>query len=72
VASKAVSATLLATGRTLTVRQECNGRLIVGGLPRRPPHPYVNVIRVRFDEPPRRLEEADRSAWLTGQAAAGD
>jgi alpha-L-fucosidase len=68
VATKARSAELLATGRRLKVRQEHNGRLVISGLPSRPPHPYVNVVKVRFAGEPKLLEEKNRAAWLTGQA----
>jgi len=68
VAVKARSARLLATGGKVRIRQECNGRLILSGLPSKPPHPYVNVIKVRFAEEPRSIVEEDKSAWLKGQA----
>jgi len=65
VATKARSATLLGAGQKLKVRQEHNGRLILSGLPARPPHPYVNTVKVRFASPPKALAEPDLSAWLT-------
>jgi alpha-L-fucosidase len=70
VGTKALSATLLTAGGPLpcTVRQEYNGRLVMSGLPARPPHPSVNVIRVEFDSEPKRIEVTDRAAWLTGKA----
>ncbi len=68
VATKAASATLLADGRKLTVRQEHNGRLVIGGLPPRPPHPCINTVKVRFTAEPKSLKEKDLSAWLTGNA----
>jgi alpha-L-fucosidase len=68
VATKALSARLLGSPATLTVRQEHNGRLIIGGLPARPPHAYVNVIEVKFADVPRLIAESDRAAWLDGRA----
>ncbi|HUT01294.1 MAG TPA: alpha-L-fucosidase [Phycisphaerae bacterium] len=68
VATKARSAELLATGAKLTVRQEHNGRLVIGGMTTRPPHPYANVIKVRFADEPKAIQERDTSKWLTGKA----
>lgn len=68
VASKARSATILATRQRVRVRQEHNGRLVISELPRRPPHPAITVIKVRFDEEPRSLLEPDKAAWLKGEA----
>jgi len=52
----------------LEIKHEYNGRMVLSGLPPRPPHPFVNTIRVRFAEEPRRLEEPDAAAWLAGKA----
>lgn len=68
VATKARSAELLGQGRRLQVRQEHNGRLVISGLPLRPPHPHVNVIKVRFAAEPKSLTEKNLAAWLTGKA----
>jgi alpha-L-fucosidase len=68
VASEAESARLLQTGQELQVRQEYNGRLVLTGLPARPPHPFVNVVKVTFTEEPRSLGEPDHAAWLAGKA----
>ncbi|MCD6404353.1 MAG: alpha-L-fucosidase [Planctomycetes bacterium] len=68
VDTKPRSATLLATGERLKVKLEQNGRLVISGLPRRPPDPCVSVIKVRFDGKPRALKEKDLSKWLTGDA----
>ena len=67
VGTKAVSARLLADGRKVKVRQEHNGRLVLSGLPEKAPHPAVSVIEVKFAEAPRRMEEADKAAWLKGE-----
>lgn len=68
VKTRVRSASLLATGEGVKVRQEHNGRLLLSGLPKKPPHPYINVIKVRFDGNPEPLIETDKSAWLRGEA----
>ena len=68
VKTKARSATLLATGDKVKVRQEHNGRLVLSGLPKRPPHKMVNVIKVKFAGVPESLVEKDKAAWLCGKA----
>jgi len=68
VATKALSAKLLSTGEDVEVRQEHNGRLVFSGLPKEPPHPCLNVIRVDFAAEPQRMVEKDAAAWLEGQA----
>jgi len=68
VKTRALSARLLATGKPVTVRQEYNGRLILSGLPARPPHPAINVVAVIFAGEPQRLAERDSAAWLEGRA----
>jgi len=68
VATKALSARLLATGKKAAIRHEHNGRLVISGLPKKPPHPCVNVIEVKFDGEPQPLAEPDRAAWLDGKA----
>ena len=68
VATKARSATMLATGEEVKVTHESNGRLILHGLPRRPPHKDVNVIKVQFAGEPNYLKEKNKAAWLTGDA----
>jgi len=68
VKTRALSATLLSTGKRLKIRQEYNGRLIISGLPENPPHPAINVIAVKFAGEPHRMAEADFAAWLEGEA----
>ena len=68
VANRVRSATLPATGEKVKVRRESNGRIVFSGLPKAPPHPSVNVIKVSFDGEPKTLEEKDMSGWLTGKA----
>ncbi len=69
VVGEPTAATLLATGEPVKVRMECNGRLVISGLPSEPPHPAVNVIRVDFRDVPKLLDDAGRrEAWLTGDA----
>ena len=68
VASRVRSAELMGTKANLGVRMEYNGRMILSGLPPRPPHPSVNTIKVRFAEPPRIIpyKKMDQPAWLEG------
>ena len=66
IATRATSAVMLQTGQKLEVRQEYNGRLVIHGLPTRPPHPYATVIKVRFAGAPQMLRQKDKSAWLAG------
>ena len=68
VETKALRARVLATGEAAEVRQEKNGRLVISGLPKKPPHPYVTVIEVEFDGEPKARVEADRGAWISGRA----
>jgi alpha-L-fucosidase len=68
VASKVKSASLLATGKRLKVRQEHNGRLVISGLPSAPPDPHISVIKVQFDGPLKSMAEMDIAAWLLGKA----
>lgn len=68
VKTKAREAVILQTGQKLGIRREYNGRLVLTGMPEKPPHPYVTTIRIRFAGVPERLAEPDQSAWLTGKA----
>ncbi len=68
VATRARSARLLADGTRLKIQHEYNGRLILSGLPHRPPHPYVNTVKIRFTSEPKSIPfaKADRPKWLEG------
>ena len=66
VATKAISAQLLSTGAPLRIHRVSNGRLILAGLPSRPPHPHVNTVKVRFAEEPKPLPERNKALWLEG------
>ena len=66
VKTKVKSARLLGASGRAKVRQEHNGRLIISGLPKAPPHRHVNVIKVEFDGKPKALGEKDKAAWLAG------
>lgn len=68
VKTRVKSARLLGSAKRAKVRQEHNGRLVIGGLPKRPPHPAVSTIKVIFDGPPKTMKEADAAAWLNGKA----
>ena len=68
VGSNVKSATLLATGHPVEFRIEHNGRLVLSGLPKKPPHPSVSVIKIEFATKPKCMPEPDRAAWLEGNA----
>ncbi len=68
VRSRVKSATLLATGKPVEFRQEYNGRLVLQGLPKKPPHPAASVVKIEFKSRPACLSEKDRTAWLEGKA----
>jgi len=68
VKTRVKSARLLGSTKRAKVRQEHNGRLVISGLPKRPPDPSISVIKVQFDGPPESLAEKDASAWLFGEA----
>ena len=68
VATQAVSATLLSTGKKVKVTQGPNGRLTFSGLPKLPPHPDINVIKVKFASEPKPLKEKRKHLWQTGEA----
>ena len=67
VKSRAKSATLLATGKGVRVRQEYNGRLVLSGLPRQAPHAAVSVVKVRFDGVPAPTADIPSARWLRGK-----
>jgi alpha-L-fucosidase len=67
VKSRAESAELLGCDMALKVKQDRNGRLLISGLPTKPPSPLLNVVKVRFSEVPERLPEPDRAAFLKGK-----
>jgi len=68
VASRAISAEVLGNAAKLTLKRRSNGRLVISGLPAKPPHP-ISVIKVEFAEVPRSIEEPDHAAWLQGACA---
>lgn len=68
VKTKVRGATILQTGQAVRVRQEYNGRLVLSGMPEKPPHPSITVIKVQFADVPQKLTEPDRAAWLEGNA----
>jgi alpha-L-fucosidase len=70
VATKALSARLLGSDAELTVKQEYNGRLLIKGLPARPPHPCQCVVAVEFESEPQAIPEPDGSKWLGGRCKA--
>jgi hypothetical protein len=68
VQTKAVSATVMGTGIRAQIREEYNHRLVLSGLPDKPPHSDVSVIKIEFADEPRLVEETDTSLWLEGKA----
>jgi alpha-L-fucosidase len=68
VKTKLTSVTLLATGRSVPFRRECNGRVVLYNLPRNPPGKYINVFRFRFAGEPETIKVTNSAAWLTGEA----
>jgi hypothetical protein len=60
-------ATLLQTEQDLALENDCNGRLIISGLPETPPHPIANTIRIEFDSEPTRGSEIDKAGWIEGK-----
>jgi alpha-L-fucosidase len=70
VKTKALSASLLGSDAKLTVEQRYNGQLCIGGLPNKPPHASVNVIKVVFEGEPKSHVEDDHAAWLKGKVGA--
>jgi alpha-L-fucosidase len=67
VKSKALSATLLGSDAKLAVEQGYNGQLTISGLPNKPPHGSVNVVKVEFAEEPKSMVEEDHALWLKGK-----
>ncbi len=63
------SVQLLTNGQPLhhTMNKE-TGRLIISGLPKDPPHPDVNVVKVVFKERPKTRKFDDRSWWVNAEA----
>lgn len=68
VKTEALSATLLGSDASLTLKRGYNGQLVIGGLPSKPPYTTINVIKVQFAEEPRLLPEEDHAAWIKGKA----
>ena len=64
VGTPARAASLLASGTPLRVRQEDNGRLVISGLPARPPDTADTVIKVEFEAEPQTMPEPDMAEWL--------
>jgi alpha-L-fucosidase len=63
------SAVLLTTGEPLEVKPLCNQRMLLRGLPARPPDPLAPVIRVEFEGPPAARPVWD-ARWLDGMGPA--
>jgi hypothetical protein len=70
VKTRALGASLLGSSASLGVDHGYNGRLTITGLPNKPPHGSINVVKVEFAEEPRSITEEDHAAWLKGKAGA--
>lgn len=60
-------ATLLSTGQPLQIKAGHNKGFVITGLPEDPPVPVQPVIRLEFDQEPRRIIETDTAAWIEGK-----
>jgi len=60
------SARFLRTNQPLEIDHRKNGRLILSGLPKTPPDPYVTVIKMTFDRPLEPRHSVDGDAWFLG------
>ncbi len=56
VANRVVSARLLGLNRKLKINRGVDGRLVISGLPEKPPKPCWNVIAMRMDGKPRAMK----------------
>ena len=66
IATRPVKVTFAENGAELPFEWSPDtGRLVIRNLPLLPPDPLANVIEVEFEDVPKRLDEADRAAWLT-------
>jgi alpha-L-fucosidase len=63
----AESAELLGADATLKLSMRANGRMVISGLPAKPPVPPFGVIKVRFAVVPEKGDEPDRAAFLKGK-----
>ena len=68
VSTRVRSVRMLAGGLRLGHRQESNGRLVITGLPDKPPHPAATVLADEFISEPHRLVPSDPAAWIDGRA----
>ncbi|MEM6550766.1 MAG: alpha-L-fucosidase [Planctomycetota bacterium] len=64
-----VKATLMGYDGPLEIAAGSNGGFVVRGLPDKPPVPIQPVLRLEFDRAPERIDEPDRSAWITDEVA---
>ena len=65
IKNKVLSATLLCTGKKVAFKQQGNGKVILTGLPARPPDKYDTVIRLKLQGKPETFYYmADKKAGL--------
>jgi len=66
VGAAPVAACFLRTGERLKIDYRPDGRLLVQGLPKRPPDKYVTVIKLEFERPIEPKHCADAALWVQG------
>jgi len=66
VKTRVKSVSLLASDAKLSFEQRSNGRLLISGLPSKPPQ-AVNVVKVVFTDVPESLDEPEKAAWIEGR-----
>ena len=59
-----VRAKLIGSDVELSVREGFNQGFVIEGLPEEPPTWPYPVLKLEFAEPPQRVEEEDRAAWI--------
>ncbi|MBR2625419.1 MAG: alpha-L-fucosidase [Lentisphaeria bacterium] len=65
IATPVKKVTMLATGKEYPFTwDKNNGKLTVTGLPKMPQDLLANVLKVEFEDVPRRKEEPDLAAWI--------
>ena len=65
IATPVKRVTMLKTGEELPFSWDAeNGKLVITGLPVMAPDPMATVIKVEFEDVPRRMEEPDLATWI--------
>ena len=66
--AKVRDVSILGSDHVPRVEYASNGRLVIADLPSSPPIPPFLTLRIEFESEPRKREEKDPGAWLTGRA----